>query len=559
VLFHFLLFFKSRLMKKNLLSVLLLACVAGWAWGQNLTTDTIPPNVLCINGLSGSINVSGLTPTFWAVDFLVSVSDNVTPTNQIQTAIRKSGTGTGFPNSTSIIFSCSELGNHLVELWARDQAGNASFCQTYVIVQDNNGRCETAPYEVEGLIRTEDGEGVENVQINFSSGFSGSPLFFNGLVTDSSGMYEDFYSAYIFPGTQHVVPRLDEDPLNGVTTFDLVRISRHILGLEPLGSPYKMIAADANGSNTITSFDIIELRKLILGIYGNLPNNTSWRFVDEEQVFAQPNNPFLTPLRESLPADALYTQADFIGIKIGDVNNSAQPNGLATPLDDRSPTPLRIADATLEADQIHDMALHIGTDEALAGAQLHLTLDPSALELMEVISDPAAGIDSDSWAVGTEGFSLAWVAPSSGFLVEKNAPLTLRVRARRATSLHASVALDEARLRAEAYPIGDLVPHGLQLFFEEKNADNQTLVASAAYPNPTRQGASVGLLLPTDDLLTLEVYDARGQFIFSKKQPVTTGHAQVDVPAHALPAPGVYAWRIRSEAGAVRSGILLKL
>jgi hypothetical protein len=39
---------------------------------------------------------------------------------------------------------------------------------------------------------------------------------------------------------------------------DLVLISKHILGLEPLNSPYKMIAADANKSNSITTFDIVE-------------------------------------------------------------------------------------------------------------------------------------------------------------------------------------------------------------------------------------------------------------------------------------------------------------
>jgi hypothetical protein len=66
-----------------------------------------------------------------------------------------------------------------------------------------------------------------------------------------------------------ITPVKDDNPLNGVTTYDLVLMSKHILGIEPLGSPYKMIAADANKSNSITTFDIVELRKLILGIYKN--------------------------------------------------------------------------------------------------------------------------------------------------------------------------------------------------------------------------------------------------------------------------------------------------
>jgi hypothetical protein len=90
-----------------------------------------------------------------------------------------------------------------------------------------------------------------------------------------------FPNAVPFLGDYTVTPTKDNDPLNGVSTFDLVLINKHILGLEPLNTPYKMIAADANNSRSITTFDIVELRKLILGIYTELPNNTSWRFVDK--------------------------------------------------------------------------------------------------------------------------------------------------------------------------------------------------------------------------------------------------------------------------------------
>jgi len=34
----------------------------------------------------------------------------------------------------------------------------------------------------------------------------------------------------------------------------------------------------------------VEIRKLILGLYTDLPNNKSWRFVDHAFVFPNPNN-----------------------------------------------------------------------------------------------------------------------------------------------------------------------------------------------------------------------------------------------------------------------------
>ena len=84
-----------------------------------------------------------------------------------------------------------------------------------------------------------------------------------------------------FNKTQNVALRKVDNPLNGVSTYDLVLISRHILGLTPL-SGFKMLAGDANTSGTLTNFDIVELRKQILGIYYNLPESRSWRFIDKD-------------------------------------------------------------------------------------------------------------------------------------------------------------------------------------------------------------------------------------------------------------------------------------
>ncbi|MFM8486307.1 MAG: hypothetical protein ACKOCH_08215, partial [Bacteroidota bacterium] len=81
-------------------------------------------------------------------------------------------------------------------------------------------------------------------------------------------------------------------------------------------------------------FDIVELRKLILGIYTELPNNTSWRFVDKAQVFANPANPFAEPIRENISVQqAMNHQFDqnFTGVKVGDVNGTAVANSIMQP------------------------------------------------------------------------------------------------------------------------------------------------------------------------------------------------------------------------------------
>jgi hypothetical protein len=102
-----------------------------------------------------------------------------------------------------------------------------------------------------GTIKTEAGNGVSNVKIG-------------SIFSQNTGQY----ALNNLPGCDsvEVKPYRNDNPLNGLTTFDLVLISKHILGIEPLGSPWKLIAADANKSGSVTTADIIAFRKLILGI-----------------------------------------------------------------------------------------------------------------------------------------------------------------------------------------------------------------------------------------------------------------------------------------------------
>ena len=109
--------------------------------------------------------------------------------------------------------------------------------------------------------------------------------------------------------------------------MDLVKIQRHILGLESLNSPYKLIAADINGDTEIKAHDLVELRKLILGVITNLPTNESWRFVDSDQELTMDMD--LADVDYSQEVENLQTNTmskDFVAVKIGDVTEDAQTN-----------------------------------------------------------------------------------------------------------------------------------------------------------------------------------------------------------------------------------------
>lgn len=298
--------------------------------------DLIPPEIQCLNGISVNLMSTGMID-LWSSDFLSYVSDNETPVNEIKLGVRKAGTGIGFPADggglplQQVTYECAEQGTQHIELWAKDGDGNTAFCYTTVIVQDNLQNCNTG----QGLVEVccfNDAFGVEEVVYEITAeDASGAPI--NVLEFASNGC-----SNFDYPlgsnGT--ITPTKDDNPLNGVNTYDWVLIKKHILGIEPFTSPYQWIAADINGDRVIDSQDSVDHYRMLLGIYTEFPNNTSWRFIPEDYQFPSPN-----PLSEPFPETVEFTNLQqainvvFVAVKVGDVDGPIAPNNFQGVIDER--------------------------------------------------------------------------------------------------------------------------------------------------------------------------------------------------------------------------------
>ena len=193
---------------------------------------------------------------------------------------------------------------------------------TGAVTQNGYLRPAVAGFDLGGNVKTHWGVNMPNVTVQLSA-----PNGTNYMATtDTLGKY--LFSDLPAGAPYTLFATRDNNDLNGVTTYDLVLASRHILGIEALSSPWKIIAADANSSNSLTTFDVVETRKVILGVNSTFPANTSWRFFPENTTFANPTNPFTGtfPLQTysiNLQSDML--NVNFLGVKIGDTNNTADP------------------------------------------------------------------------------------------------------------------------------------------------------------------------------------------------------------------------------------------
>lgn len=110
--------------------------------------DKATPEAFVLNGLAGPLrpgNNGGLLLSVSAHDLLHKPYDNCDD-GLYQYRLRKSGTGHGVPQDTVITFDCSiDWETQLVELWMGDPAGNWNYSETYVIIEDNEGLCDTLP------------------------------------------------------------------------------------------------------------------------------------------------------------------------------------------------------------------------------------------------------------------------------------------------------------------------------------------------------------------------------------------------------------------------------
>ncbi len=216
----------------------------------------------------------------------------------------------------SLILTEEDDETTIVEIHAWDQSGNQSFCISYLLVLDSL-IYSPDDFSIGGNVETEEGNGVAEVEVAYEGSI------YQTIITQGDGFFD--FKNYAYNTDGRITPSLNQDHLNGVTTLDLILIRRHILGVTPLPSPYKLIAADITNDQQVTVQDIIELQKNILGLAADFTANTSWRFILYNHVFVNPSNPWETPFPEWSDFNTAdeTIHADFVAIKIGDLNGSA--------------------------------------------------------------------------------------------------------------------------------------------------------------------------------------------------------------------------------------------
>src|SRR6056297_3301406 len=254
-------------------------------------------------------------------------------------------------NDTIATFCCEDgLGTKEVEFWITDAVGNQEFVITSIRIQDPNEFCgDPSQPSISGKVESaaHPGVGVEKVEMKLEDMSAPTPLF---RQTNENG---EFLFSAAEEQSYTLSARKNDDPLNGVNTFDILLMQRHILGLDPISDTYAIIAANVNDDARISGGDIVELRRVILGIESEFPNNDSWRFVDASETLEPAQLPRQYKEQISIyDLESDVADQDFVAVKIGDIDGSAAPNqAMGSEAEGRSGALVLSAEnATLEAD-----------------------------------------------------------------------------------------------------------------------------------------------------------------------------------------------------------------
>jgi hypothetical protein len=516
--------------------------------------DCLPPGVICIGNLTQNV-IPGCVVTFDVASLAVNFQDNCTPDEDLVFGLKKAGDGTGFPTQTSVTFDGCDFGPHQLEIWVKDENNLVGKCFSTVEIQDNDDICGCASViALGGCVRSPDSTKLEKYTLRADLDGAPAPVFIQKNIPDSC--FSESFPPLI-SGQQYnitVRARRTDNALEGVSTFDLLQTSKHILNVQPFQNAYQRLAADVNASNSVTTFDVVETRKLILGIYDTFPKVQSWRFV---RPVADPTN-LLSAVKDTyrititnLTADVAFNGLDFVGIKMGDTNLSATFTGNDT--DDRAPLLLEAGDRALQAGESLSVPVRISEAILLDGWQMAIAVDPALARL-----EGADGLPDDDFLLAANELRALWFDPAGKYFARGDILFRVKIRALQAGRLSEMLRLSSARIRPEAYVLhddGTEQRQGLMLGFGAQKTD-----AAAFFPpqpNPFGTETRLGILLRTAGHIDLDVYDVSGKKILGRRLEAATGYHTLPIQASELPGAGMYFYRVMA-GGEVFSGKLLR-
>ncbi len=522
-----------------------------------------PPLPICLASITWTLNEDS-EAIVWASDFNLKSQGGCSGLDTLVFSFAEPGTAS-YPE-TFRTFTCSDITNGVgasipLTVYVVDESLDYESCTVILDLQDTRNLCTDvgSMATLGGNITTENEEAVQDVEVDLGN-MNNSDV--SSKLTSQIGLYAfnnvEYYSDYM------VTPHRDVDDLNGVSTLDLVHIQRHILGITQLDSPYKIIAADINNDQKVNGLDLIQLRKLILGVYTELPQNESWVFVDRNFEFSSQLNPW-NYADEIMKADLHGTDMDidFIGVKVGDVNNSVVMSAKSQKVASRSRDNVFLSTQNTEfvSGELVAVPIILESDMDMSGLQFSMDFDHENLVFQ--------GLDSGNLNISEDNFALlnnhsgvitvSYSDISGTELNEGDLLFTVYFESRNTGNIQDMFTINSEVLSSEAYAMDNSI---LDINFVVTNHKVEVAGEMEVFqnePNPFNELTNIAFSLPTAQDVTLTVFDANGKLLYQENGSFKKGINQFEINAGELNTSGVLIYRLENQTSShTKKMILLK-
>ena len=480
-------------------------------------TDRKSPTPYCRNGIITVIMPTSGRVEVWASDLNLNSSDNCSPGNALRYSFSRNA------NDAFRVYTCDSIPNGIsrsidVRIYVTDEAGNSDYCETKIIIQDGLGNsCRdnltgggTSTALVSGTIQTGVNKALEEAMVSINGNMPSMPKYH---MTQLDGKFA--FPEIPLAENYFVRAEKNDDFLNGVSTQDIVMIQKHILGVNSILDPYKVIAADVNDSKSITSKDVSDIRKLILGINTEFPNKKSWRFINASQTFADPSSPW--PVEESVTINQLSSDvlnSNLIAVKLGDVSGNAKTSNISD-VSSRSQLTkiLFVPEKEFESSDLVTVPVYVSENLELIGLQLQLEFDVDQLSFESIQAGICNVSESNiNMSLLEDGIiRLSW-DEVKGLNTEK-ALFYIQFKANKKAHLSQALALSVDQFTNELY-FGKNESANIKLNF--RSSDDKNLNGFYLYqnqPNPFSTTTIISFVLPKEEFASLKIYDVNGRML----------------------------------------------
>jgi hypothetical protein len=285
------------------------------------------------------------------------------------------------------------------------------------------------------------------------------------------------------------------------------------------------------------------------------------RFIDADQVFSDPQNPFADPIRDAITLSNLnssHTDLDFIAVKVGDMDCSAVANNRSGVLSSRSVS-WQISAAKNSATL--SVPVRYTGQSPLSAMQFGLQYNPEQLSLIAPSAGDIPGLDLGNFgllATGDIRFSWHSFDLEQTQIMPGQVLFYLNFEIKQPLTEQTPVLwISEAAMPAlcwendgATHRIAEAPATGLR----EADHRSGAPVVAEVFPNPAKSVPYLRVQTAQAGKARLEISDGFGRRLGLRNVSVGEGAHTIELSELNGQASGVYQWWIKLPDGQIASG-----